>query len=87
MTDDDGQFEWGFAPEEPVVVEVRAVGYERATRALAPRDEPHRIMLAPPPPAKEDDRFPPGHRRPGYDPFRIFRRLGRRQGVDASVKG
>ena len=74
-TDGEGRFEWSWAPSDRVTFLIRCLGYKRMGLTLGPRPEPHRVTLEPVPTKENDGGAPPDPRRPGYDPFKIFRRL------------
>lgn len=75
ITDQDGRFVWASAPDAAIPYEVFASGYIPARPLLRPEEKEHIIQLQP----KQEAPVQPGQdpRRPGYDPFRIFRRISR----------
>jgi len=74
-TDKDGHFECILAPDTPVTAEVRADGFLPTSAELSLGSQTDTITLTPVPKKEAQDGEPPDRRRPGYDPFRIFRRL------------
>jgi len=68
-TDEQGRFEWLSAPDRAVLFTVYRRGFVPTASRLTPRDESHFIKLKP------VEAGPRNGRRPGYDPFKIFRSI------------
>ncbi len=75
IADQNGRFEWGSAPDAGITYEVSAPGYFLMQPVLQPGENEHVIQLQP----RQSRPAEPGQdpRRPGYDPFRIFRQISR----------
>ena len=74
-TDEEGKFSWSSAPSKAVTFRVLKPGFETVIRRLTPGSSDHLIKLTPAPKPELREKQPNEQRRPGYDPFKIFRRI------------